>query len=273
MKIALRALGIIGMVLLVAVVGGLGYALYDINAGLSATDLTNVTVTGPGGTLHAYLAEPDGDGPFPGVLMIHEWWGIREDMVKKADALAAAGFVVLAVDVYRGRVATSVPGALLNSTTYPQDQINADMLAFYDYLTGLDNVDPARIGVMGYCFGGRQTTLFAVQQPQAIRAALTYYGGSQPTTTEALQPLAGAGVAVLGVFGAEDNLIPLGEVEQFSASLEILGVPHEVTTYDGVGHAFVQELEGAGPSAAAWAQGVAFLTTHLAADDAENAGG
>jgi carboxymethylenebutenolidase len=265
MKTALRILGIIGALLLVLVVGVVGYALYDINAGLSATDLTNITVEGPETTLNAYLAQPDGDGPFPGVLMIHEWWGIREDMVKKADALAAEGFVVLAVDAYRGRVATGVPGALYNTITYPQERIDADMTAFHAYLAGLDNVNAERIGVMGYCFGGRQTMLFSVQQPDAVRAALTYYGGGQPNTVELLQSLTEGDIAVLGVFGAEDGMISLDEVAQFEASLAELDINHTVTVYDGVGHAFVTELEGDSASAQAWAEGVDFLKTHLAA--------
>jgi carboxymethylenebutenolidase len=273
MKAVLRVLGIIGIVLLLLIVGVVGYALYDINAGLSAADLTNITIEADDQTLYAYLAEPEGEGPFPGVLMIHEWWGIREDIVKKADTLAAEGYVVLAVDAYRGRVATGIPGALYNTITYPQEQIDADMTAFHAHLVGLDNVDTERIGVMGYCFGGRQTMLFAAQQPGAVQAALTYYGGGQPNTVEELQPLTESDMAVLGVFGAEDGMIPLTEVDTLEASLAELGVTHEITVYDGVGHAFVVELEGDSASAQAWAQGVDFLNTHLAEDTADTSTG
>jgi carboxymethylenebutenolidase len=272
MKAALRVLSIIGIILLLLIAGVAGYAVYDINAGLSATDLTNITIEADDTTLYAYLAQPEGEGPFPGVLMIHEWWGIREDIVKKADKLAAEGYVVLAVDAYRGRVATGIPGALYNTITYPQVQINADMAAFYAHLASLDNVDAARVGVMGYCFGGRQTMIFATQQPGAVQVALTYYGGGQPNTVEELQPLAEGNITVLGVFGAEDGMIPLAEVDTLEASLAELGITHEITVYDGVGHAFVTELAGDSASAQAWAQGVDFLNTHLATTAESSAG-
>ncbi|MEO0563342.1 MAG: dienelactone hydrolase family protein, partial [Chloroflexota bacterium] len=159
--------------------------------------------------------------------------------------------------------ATSVPGALFNTITYPQEQIDADMAVFYDYLTGLDNVDPTRVGVMGFCFGGYQSVVFAVNNPSATRAVLTYYGGRQPRTEETLEPLVGEDVAVLGVFGAEDASIPLSDVESFENALNSLGVAAEVEVYEGVGHAFVTELEGDSTSAQAWARGIAFLNAQL----------
>jgi carboxymethylenebutenolidase len=269
MRLLLRGLGYTALVVLLLVIGVVGWALYDINAGLAATDLTNTTVNGPDGlTLNAYLAEPEGEGPFPAVLMIHEWWGIREEITVKADALAEAGYVVLAVDAYRGRVATGVPGALLNTLNYPQDRIDADLAAFHAHLTGLPNVDPDAVAVMGFCFGGRQSVLFAVNNPGNVAAVLTYYGGGQPSTTDELAPLAGEDVNVLGVFGAEDATIPLEAVDQFEASLNELGVPVEVTVYDGVGHAFVKELEGDSASAQAWQQGLAFLAETLTPEPA-----
>lgn len=262
MKWFLRILGgIVGLLVLV-VVGALGYAWYDINMGANASELTNVSIEVDDLTLNAYLAQPEGDGTFPAVLMIHEWWGLRPDMIEKADALAAEGYVVLAVDSYRGIVATSVPGALLHNITYDQTLIDADMVAFYDYLVGLDNVDNEQVAVMGYCFGGRQSIQFGVLNPEKVTAILTYYGGSQINDVEGLAPLADTGVSVLGIFGEEDMSIPLEDVETFRASLEELGITHEITVYPEVGHAFVKDIVSEGASRDAWLEGLDFLNRY-----------
>jgi carboxymethylenebutenolidase len=264
MQTILRGLGYFGLALLVIVLGLLGYALYDINAGTSATELTNIAIEAEDGTLNAYLAEPAGDGPFPAVLLIHEWWGLRPDIITKADTLAEAGYVVLAVDAYRGRVATSIPGAIINTLNYPQDRIDADMRVFHNHLSQLDQVAADQIAVMGFCFGGRQSVLFAVNNPAAIRAVLTYYGGGQPNTETDLQPLADTDIRVLGVFGEQDESIPLADVEQFERALDALNVPVAIEIYAGVGHAFVKDLTGDSTSAQAWQRGLAFLDETLA---------
>jgi len=257
------------LVVLVLLVGGvLGWAYYDMNTGGSEA-LTNTTIEGDGVTLNAYLAEPSGEGPHPAVIMIHEWWGLREGITQKADALAEQGYVVLAVDAFRGQQASSVPGALVLNLSYDQALIDADMDTYLDFLTGRDDVDASRVGIMGYCFGGRQATMAAVRQPAAFAAVLNYYGGSTPNTVEALEPLRGQDVMVLGVFGEEDTSIPLEEVDTFEASLQELDIEHEITVYEGVGHAFVTEdsiNETDTAAAQAWQQGVTFLDTHLTAD-------
>jgi carboxymethylenebutenolidase len=263
-KTFLRGLGYFALALLVIVVGVVIYTIYDINAGLTASDLTNTTIEASDSLqLNAYIAEPEGDGPFPAVLMIHEWWGIREEIVEKADALAAEGYVVLAVDAYRGTVTTSIPGAIYNTLNYPQELIDADMQVFYDHLEGMESVDGNLIGVMGFCFGGRQSVIFATNNPSSVSAVMTYYGGGQPQTEEELAALQNQEIAVLGIFGAEDGSIPAEDYNTFEASLTSLGVTHEIEVYEGVGHAFVKELEGDSTSAQAWRRGIDFLNTHL----------
>ncbi|MEM6283720.1 MAG: dienelactone hydrolase family protein [Chloroflexota bacterium] len=257
---------VLGTFLLV-MLSGYAYVEYDVNAGTNSADLTNIEIDANGQTINAYLAEPEGEGPFPAVMMIHEWWGLRPEIITKADALADEGYVVLAVDAYRGRVTNSVPGALYMNLTYPEPDINADMDAFFDYLTGLETVNPAQVGIMGFCFGGRQSVVVGLRHADEIAGILTYYGGNQPGTEDALSPLAGTSTAVLGIFGAEDATISLETVDQFEASLQALKIPSEITVYDGVGHAFVQDITEAGPSRDAWLQGVAFLNANVRGDD------
>jgi carboxymethylenebutenolidase len=195
--------------------------------------------------------------------MIHEWWGLREDILEKADDLAGRGYVVLAVDAFRGQVASSVPGAIYMNLTYPQSTIDSDLDASFDYLVSLDNVDAERVAVMGFCFGGRQSMLFGIRRPDELKAILTYYGGSQPITEDELRPLASSDVAVLGIFGQLDETIPIEEVSELGKSLQTLDVPVEITIYEAVGHAFVKDIENPGASRDAWRAGVRFLNQNV----------
>ncbi|MBE2223341.1 MAG: dienelactone hydrolase family protein, partial [Anaerolineae bacterium] len=87
-----------------------GIIIFDSLFGTNTAEFTNVTYTDQDGTeLIGYLAQPEGEGPFPGVLLIHEWWGLNEGMTILADALAAEGYVVLAPDAYRGNVTAAFP--------------------------------------------------------------------------------------------------------------------------------------------------------------------
>jgi carboxymethylenebutenolidase len=148
----------VGIVLLVVLVGGVlfigGPPLYESIAGPKATDYTNVTYPAADGTtLHAYLAEPEGEGPFPGVVLIHEWWGLNEDITQIADALASEGYVVLAPDAYRGETTNQIQRALVLATQTPAEQIDSDLDSGLMYLQGLANVEATRTAAMGFCFG------------------------------------------------------------------------------------------------------------------------
>jgi carboxymethylenebutenolidase len=259
----LRRIGMGLLVLLVGVVvlvGGL--IAYDGVFGRDVTAVANITYPGPGGqTLHGYLARPDTPGSHPGVLLIHEWWGLNEDITALADALAAEGYVVLAPDAYRGRTTSLIPRAIWLVTTTPQPQIAADIDSALAYLRQLDEVDAARVGSVGFCFGGRQSLWLGLRQPELLAATVLLYGGPE-TEVAALRPLS---QPVLGIFGREDSSIPLANVEAFERSLQQLNIPHTVTIYDGVGHAFLnsENIHTSGPARDAWQQMVAFLNNHL----------
>jgi carboxymethylenebutenolidase len=255
------ALGLLALLLvLVLLVGGL--IAYDALFGPEVTAVTNISYAGPDGhSLHGYLAQPDGPGPHPAVLLIHEWWGLNQDITALADTLAAEGYVVLAPDAYRGRTTNLIPRAIWLVSTTPQPQIGSDMDSALAHLRQLDNVDPARVGSVGFCFGGRQSLWLGLRQPEQIAATVTFYGGPE-TDIEALRPLS---QPVLGIFGREDSSIPLADVAAFERSLQQLNVEHTVTIYDGVGHAFLnsENIHIPGPARDAWQQMLAFLNTHL----------
>ena len=223
----------------VLILGLLGWMAYEnFFPAQRATDFTNLTYPGENGvTLNAYLAQPEGEGPFPGVLMIHEFFGINEDIIKKADLLAEQGYVVLAIDAYRGKTTASIPRAIFLVISTPQKQIAADVDAGYDYLASLPQVAGQQVGAVGFCFGGTQVMNMGTCNASLAAAAIFY--GSGPITDPGDLGMMGISGPVLGIYGAEDASIPLEEVEGFRKALEERGIEHTITVYPGVGHAFV----------------------------------
>jgi carboxymethylenebutenolidase len=227
-------------------------------------DLTNVTYGGADGfTLRGYLARPAGAGPKPAILLIHEFYGLNRDIIKKADLLASQGYVVLAADSYRGQTTALIPRAIWLVVSTPQDRIARDLDAAFAYLTGIQEVDRSRVGAVGFCFGGTQVMQMGTRNPD-LAAAVIFYG-SGPITDPAVLGVMGRGGPVLGIYGEQDASIPLAEVRGFELALQARGVAHQVTVYPGVGHAFVTSESLARPGAAqqAWGEMLAFLAKNL----------
>lgn len=257
-------LGILGL-LLAGVLVIAGIIVYDSQFPAErVSDLTNVTYTGADGeTLRGYLAVPPGGGKHPGVVMIHEFYGLNESIVKKADLLAQQGFVVLAPDAYRGKTTSLVPRAIWLTVTTPRPQIDADVDAAYAFLTAQESIDSARTGVVGFCFGGTQALRLGTRNPN-LAANVIFYGSGLITEPDQLGALGESG-PVLGIFGETDNSIPLEEVSAFEQAMSQRSITHTVTVYPGVGHAFVsyEGLDSPGPARQAWEEMLAFLKTNL----------
>jgi carboxymethylenebutenolidase len=225
---------------------------------------TNVVYTASDGTeIRAYLAGPSGSGPHPAVLMIHEWWGLNEDVTILADALAKEGFVVLAADAYRGNLATSVAEALSLTRRTPVAQIRGDLDAALDFLISCENVDSNRVGSTGFCFGGRESMHLGIRSDQ-LAAVVTLYGSDLVTDPTDLGNLGQYG-PVLGIFGENDNSIPLKDVEAFDAALNEVDAVKTITVYPRMGHAFVKSTTYQDESAPgqAWDQMVQFFKDNL----------
>ena len=184
-------------------------------------------------TISGYLALPSGQGPFPAVLVIHEWWGLNENVKGEARKLAEAGYAALAVDLYRGHLATSSDEAHELSRGLPEDRARRDLLAAFDFLAARKDVRKDRIGSIGWCMGGGYSLALAVHQPK-LAAAVIYYG--RLVTDEAL--LKQIQAPVLGLFGEDDRGIPVAGVREFESAMKRLGKAAAVHTYAGAGHAF-----------------------------------
>jgi len=257
-------LWIVGGVVLVVLLVGASIGVDALVGQGRVAALTNVTVPtlGAGPDVGVYLARPDSPGPHPAVIMIHEFWGLQSSIQGKADALAAEGYVVIAPDTMRGKSTSWLPRAILQTITTPVDDVNTDLDAVYAWLLTQPDVIPDRILVMGFCYGGTKALTYSLHNDRLAGTGVFY--GSGPITDPA--QLARLPGPLLGIFGAEDTSIPLDEVAAFDAGLTDAGIPHEITIYPGVGHAFVADMatiQAGGPAGDAWAQFLQFLRDNL----------
>lgn len=256
-------LGIFGLLALL-IVAMVGFIIFDLSFGAKASDFSNVNiVAADDSAFFAYLAMPEGEGTFPAVLMVHEWWGMTGEITEMADRLAEQGYVVLAPDTYRGASTNQVLSALYLRLTVPKSRVDSDMWAAYDYLRSLPEVDSSRIGLIGFCYGGGVALRHAVANSN-IAALVNLYGDTILEPSE-LGALLEDDSSLLGIFGAEDAQIPVEEVQGFEAALNEAGIENTVTIYPGVGHAFVNPatIDAGGAAAEAWSQILLFLDAHL----------
>jgi carboxymethylenebutenolidase len=226
---------------------------------LTNTVIANTNANGP--EVRAFVARPGTPGPHPAVIMIHEFWGLRDDIVGKAQALADEGYLVVAPDTFRGGSTGWLPRAIYQTVSTPVEQVQADLDAVYAWLASQPDVDATRIAIIGFCYGGRTSLLYSIHNPQMAATGIFY--GMADVGVEQLQTLRGP---VLGIWGGADTSIPLEEVRTLEANLNTAGVPNQFSVYEGQPHAFVTSIEAirqGGPQGEAWAELVAFLRANL----------
>ena len=213
-------------------------------------------------TVSAYLTAPDSGGRHPALVVIHEWWGLNDWVKEQTQKLTDQGYVALAVDLYRGRVAYDPNLAHELSRGLPQDQAIRDLKAAFDYLASRPDVTKDKIGSVGWCMGGGLSLLLAVNESKLAACVVNY--GSMPTDKEKIQQIQ---APVLGNFGAEDRGIPPSAVEAFEDAMKAAHKSIDVKIYDGAGHAFENPNNKLGYREAAandaWTRTLAFLNRTL----------
>lgn len=216
-------------------------------AAASAFVAAGTMVTYPSGTetVSGYLATPEGPGKKPAIIVIHEWWGVNDWIKGKADAFAKQGYVALAADLYRGKVATDPDTAHQLMRGVPEDRAVRDMKAAVAYLRSRPDVDGARIASIGWCWGGGMSLDLAVAEP-TLAGAVIYYGHlmTDPATIAALK------VPLLGNFGADDQGIPPETVREFETLAKKDGKAVDFKIYPGAGHGFASGNNPKSPGAA-----------------------
>jgi carboxymethylenebutenolidase len=230
------------------------------SAPVTSADVAYATVSGT--QVEGTLVHPEGKGPWPGVIMIHEWWGLNQNIRVMAESLASNGFTVLAVDLYSGAVADTPERAreLMSEVMKDPDRAEDNLRQAYAYLASHEHAP--KVGVVGWCFGGGWSLRTALMLPDKIGATVIYYGQlvTDPARLKTLD------MPIMGFFGAEDQGIPVSEVKRFQAALEELHKNAQIIIYPGAGHAFANPsgtryVESAAQDS--WRRTVAFFRRYL----------
>lgn len=227
-----------------------------------ATDSKSVSYKSGDETVQGLLYTPVGNGRFPAIIVIHEWWGLNDWVKEQAQKFAQQGYVALAADLYRGKVGLDQEQAHELSRGLPHDRAIRDLQAAFDYLASRPDVNPAKIGSVGWCMGGGFSLNLAENEPKLAACAVNY--GSMPTDPAIIQKIQ---APVLGNFGADDRGIGPDVVHAFEKAMKDDGKTIDVKIYDGAGHAFENpnNKNGYRPDAAtdAWARMVGFFSKTL----------
>jgi carboxymethylenebutenolidase len=207
---------------------------------------------------------PAASGPakHPAVLVIQEWWGMNDWIKGNADRFASQGYVALAVDLYRGSVATSPDEAHELMRGLNEDRAMADMKAAFELLAARPDVDAKHIGIIGWCMGGGYALDFATAEPR-LRAAIVNYGHLETDPGK----IDGIKASLLGNFGGKDRGIPAANVKLFETDLKAKGKEIDFKVYDNDGHAFMNPNNKSGydddAAKDAWRRIDAFFTRTL----------
>src|SRR5579863_1040152 len=213
-------------------------------------------------TVSGVLYTPPGKGPFPALIVIHEWWGLNDWVKDEASKLADQGYAALAVDLYRGKVAKTADEAHEIMRGVPEDRAKRDLHAAFEYLASQPNLKKDRIGAIGWCMGGGYSLDVALQEPTLAADVINY--GHLATDAEAIKKI---NAPVLGLFGGQDRGITPDDVHKFEAAMKQQGKKIEVKIYDDAGHAFENpnNKDGYRPADAAdaWQRTLTFLAENL----------
>lgn len=203
-------------------------------------------------------AEPTAAGNYPGVIMIHEWWGLNDHIRAQAEELASEGYRVLAVDLF-GTVATTSDEARAQVGSLDQAKALLNLKAAEQYLRDKGS---GKIASLGWCFGGGQSLQLSLAEGERLDATVIYYG-NLVTERDRLRSIKWP---VLGIFGEVDQSIATSSVYTFRDSLVQLGIPNSIHVYPGVGHAFANPSNAdfaPTETADAWTKTLAFLEENL----------
>jgi len=223
----------------------------------------NVDLKVNGDGAYAFLAEPDDNARHPGMVLIQEWWGIEPHIRDLAQKLAADGFVVAVPDLFHGKIATEPNDAqkMVMMIRGNVDRAAREIIGALETVKAMPNVEPKKLGLMGFCVGGFMAYTVASRYPDLGAVVLFYGAGYDPTPEE----IAKVNAPVLAFYGSRDDGNPMKQIHKIERMYKEASKDFTVKVYDA-GHAFINPTHGMGnekAAAKAWPLAVNFLKEKL----------
>lgn len=231
---------------------------------------TMVEIKTPDGSMPAHWMTPDGAGPFPGVIVLMEAFGLVKHIEEVSERLAGEGYAVLAPDLYYRQLPDNktgydeLPKAIGLMQKVDDARFIEDMKAAFAFMDKSGKVRPHKIGVTGFCMGGRLTFLTACALPDQVAAAAPFYGGG---IHNHLAQAGGIKAPMLMFFADKDGFIPVEQVKTIDARLKELGKDYRVKRYADADHGFFCNHRASYNEAAAqdaWSELKTFFASKLA---------
>lgn len=229
------------------------------------------TIDVDGGAMRCYISLPEGSGTSPGIIVIQHAGGVDDFVRGMCDRFAGAGFAVVSPDLYHRDDPNSSDDPLTRMGRLRDASIVADVNAAVEHAKSLPEIDAERLGITGFCMGGRVTYLMAAHN-QSFSAGVVFWGGSilvpwgdGPAPFDLTAQIE---CPVLGLFGEEDGNPTPADVAKIDAEMTRLDKPHEFHSYAGAGHAFMNETRPSyrpEASADAWTRAVDWFNRYLRA--------
>jgi carboxymethylenebutenolidase len=222
----------------------------------------DVTLSSGSETIAGYLAAPEAMGKRPALLVLHEDWGLTDWVKEQTRRLASQGYVVLAVDLYRGQTTYDPYAAYDLMAGTPQERALRDMEAAFNFLAARPDVNREKIGSIGWSMGGKWSLVLAAHEPRLAACVLNY--GSLLADPAEIQKIH---APVLGIFGADDRTIQTSDLDTFVAAMDSAHKPFDLKVYPSAGRGFENSenklgyREGAAEDA--WQRTLTFLEEHL----------
>jgi carboxymethylenebutenolidase len=213
------------------------------------------------GTTSAHFAQPPGEAPVPGLIVVHEWWGLNDDIRGVCDRFAGAGFATLGVDLYGGRSTTDPAEAAKLADEMKSEEALQIVEAGVRFLTLQKRLRRSKVGVTGFCLGGAISLAAACHVP-GLSAAVPFYGIPRRDLVNFATPCP----PIQAHFGSRDASIPVGRIQLVADMAQLAGHRFELCLYDA-GHAFMREKDpkayDAPAAELAWTRAVSFLLAEL----------
>ena len=243
-----------------------------IHTDAAGLDASEVKVAVKDGTIPAYRAMPDNGGPFPTVLVIHEAWGVHEHIKDLCRRLAKLGYFAIAPELW-ARQGNAAAAKDMDETrrimsSVPEAQVMSDLDATEAYAKSTGKADTTKLAVTGFCWGGRETWLYAAHNPD-LKAAVPWYGVDRPagelTPQNPVDIASQVKCPVLAFYGGEDQSIPPETREKREAECKAAGKTCEMKVYPDAPHGFNADYRPsyrADDAKDAWARMLAWFKKH-----------